>query len=94
MFMVQMVSTLLCVFQTSLFVFQLYEDMSTWRSELKKTATSVVPSLYKLEPAPGVKCPDRVAFIQDAATTLLQQSLFLRDGVDENVSYFLSVDFV
>ena len=38
MFMVQMVSTLLCAFQISLFVFQLYEDMSTWRSELKKNS--------------------------------------------------------
>ncbi|KAI5995117.1 hypothetical protein EDD15DRAFT_2366042 [Pisolithus albus] len=62
----------------------LYEDMSTWRSEMKKAAIGSAPLLYQLEPAPGVKCPDHIAFVQDAAAALLQQSLFLRHGVDEN----------
>jgi len=93
--MVQMVSTLFIrIPDLTVFVFQLYEDMSTWCSELKKMATSTAPSLYQLEPAPGVECPDRVTFVQDTATALLQQSLFLRDGVDENVSYSSSVDLV
>ena len=61
----------------TVFIFQLYEDMSTWCSELKKMAISIVPSLYKLEPAPGVKCRDQLMFVRDAATALLQQLLFL-----------------
>ena len=76
------------------FVFQLYKDLSTWRSELKKAAISSTPLFYKLEPAPGIECHDRVAFIQDAAAALLTQSIFLRDGVDENVSSSLHADFI
>jgi len=58
--------------------------MSTWRSEMKKVAISSSP-LYKLEPAPEVECDDHVAFAQDAAAALLNRSMFLRDGLDENV---------
>ena len=75
-------------------MFQLYEDLSTWRSELKKTAISSTRLFYRLEPAPGIECPDRVAFVQNVATTLPNQSLFLRDGVDENVSSSLYADFI
>jgi len=75
-------------------VLQLYEDLSTWCSELKKTAVSSTPLFYRLEPPPGVECHDRVAFIQEAAATLLNQSMFLRDGVDENVSSPLHADFI
>ncbi|KAI6004881.1 hypothetical protein EDD15DRAFT_2359797 [Pisolithus albus] len=53
----------------------LYEDLSTWRSEMKKAAISSAHLLYQLAPAPGVECPDRVAFVQDAAATLLNQSI-------------------
>ena len=75
-------------------MFQLYEDLSTWRSELKKAAISSTRLFYMLEPAPGIECPDRVAFVQNVATTLLTQSLFLRDGVDENMSSSLCADFI
>ena len=40
------------------------------------------------------QCPDCVAFVQNVATTLLTQSLFLRDGVDENMSSSLCTDFI
>ncbi|KIM60159.1 hypothetical protein SCLCIDRAFT_26800 [Scleroderma citrinum Foug A] len=62
----------------------LYEDLSTWHSELKKAAISSTHLFYRLKPAPGIECPDCVAFVQNATTALLTQSLFLRDGVDEN----------
>ena len=55
---------------------------------MKKTAISS-SVLYKLEPAAGVKCHDCIAFAQDAAAALLNQSMFLRDSLDENVSPFL-----
>jgi len=75
-------------------VFQLYKDLSTWHSELKKAAISSTPLFYKLEPALGIECHDRVAFVQDAAAALLTQLIFLRDGVDENVSSSLHADFI
>ena len=37
----------------------------------------------------GVECHDCIAFAQDAAAALLNQSMFLRDSLDENVSPFL-----
>ena len=68
--------------------------MSTWRSEMKKVAVISTSLFYGLDPGTGVECSDRVAFAQNAATELLQQSLFLRDGTDENVSFNLnSVSF-
>jgi len=75
-------------------VLQLYEDLSTWCSELKKTAVSSTALFYRLEPPLGVECHDCVAFIQEATATLLNQSMFLRDGVDENVSSPLRADFI
>jgi hypothetical protein len=65
---------------------QLYEDLSTWRSEIKKTAVIAAPRFYNLTPAPGTPCPDPNSFSQDAATELLRDSMFLRDGRDDNVS--------
>jgi len=57
---------------------------------MKKMKMAISSSvLYKLEPAAGVKCRDHIAFAQDAAAALLNQSMFLRNGLDENVSPFL-----
>ncbi|KAI6010462.1 hypothetical protein EDC04DRAFT_2610200 [Pisolithus marmoratus] len=69
----------------SAMVQMLYEDMSTWHSKLKKAAISSAPLLYQLEPVPGVECLDHVMFAQDATIALLHQSMFLRNGVDENI---------
>lgn len=55
---------------------------------MKKTAISS-STLYKLEPALGVECCDHILFAQDAAAALLNQSMFLRDSLDENVHPFL-----
>lgn len=63
--------------------------MSTWCSKMKKVAMISTSMLYKLEPGTDVNCNDHVAFAQNAAARLLQQSTFLRDGTDENISFDL-----
>ena len=70
---------------------QLYEDLLTWQSEMKKTAISVASTLYKLEP-PTLESAQHVAYVQDTAASLLEHLMFLRDGLDENVrTYALSL---
>ncbi|KAG1846146.1 hypothetical protein C8R48DRAFT_779640 [Suillus tomentosus] len=61
----------------------LYEDLSTWRSDLKKIAISIVPSMYNLIPSAEVPPQARTAWVENAAAELLDQSLFLRNSVDE-----------
>ncbi|KAG1847694.1 hypothetical protein DFJ58DRAFT_730105 [Suillus subalutaceus] len=62
----------------------LYEDLSTWRSDLKKTVASIVPSMYDLIPPSHVPPQQRAAWVEEAATELLKDAIFLRNGVDEN----------
>jgi hypothetical protein len=57
--------------------------LSTWRSDLKKIATSLVPSLYDIIPPSSVPAQERAAWVEEAATDLLKDSTFLRYGVDE-----------
>ncbi|KAG1903186.1 uncharacterized protein F5891DRAFT_978212 [Suillus fuscotomentosus] len=38
----------------------LYEDWSTWHSDLKKTAVAIAPTIYNLIPSPEVAMQDRV----------------------------------
>ncbi|KAG1785086.1 uncharacterized protein HD556DRAFT_1314535 [Suillus plorans] len=61
----------------------LYEDLSTWCSNLKKTAVAIAPTMYNLIPPPEVPMQDRVTWVQNTAKELLHDSLFLRNGVDE-----------
>ncbi|KAG1868172.1 hypothetical protein C8R48DRAFT_131700 [Suillus tomentosus] len=61
----------------------LYEDLSTWRSDLKKIVTSIAPSLYDLIPPSDIPPQERSAWVEEAVTTLLEDSAFLRYGVDE-----------
>ena len=63
---------------------------------MKKTAISVASAMYKLEPLElNIEPTQCVAHIQDTAAMLVQQSMFLRDGLDENVrsslNFILSV---
>ncbi|KAG1886285.1 hypothetical protein F4604DRAFT_1918011 [Suillus subluteus] len=67
----------------------LYDDLSTWQSDLKKTAISIAPSLYLLVPPLSVPIQERVAWIEQAAAELLKGSLFLRFGVDEQFNCVL-----
>ncbi|KAG1883997.1 hypothetical protein F4604DRAFT_1919810 [Suillus subluteus] len=68
---------------TRLSVLKLYDDLSTWRSDLKKTAISIAPSLYLLVPPLLVPVQEHVAWIEQTAAELLKGSLFLQFGVDE-----------
>ncbi|KAG1819136.1 uncharacterized protein BJ212DRAFT_1479246 [Suillus subaureus] len=61
----------------------LYEDLSTWHSDLKKIAISIMPSMYNLIPPAEVPPQARTAWVENAASELLDESFFLRDGVDD-----------
>ncbi|KAG1848103.1 hypothetical protein F4604DRAFT_1687831 [Suillus subluteus] len=61
----------------------LYEDLSTWRSDLKKIVTSIMPSLYDLILPSDIPPQECAAWVEEAVTTLLEDSTFLCYGVDE-----------
>ncbi|KAG1894672.1 uncharacterized protein F5891DRAFT_1194977 [Suillus fuscotomentosus] len=61
----------------------LYDNLSTWRSDLKKTAISTVPVSYLLVPPLSVPVQECAAWIEHAAAELIKGSFFLRFGVDE-----------
>ncbi|KAG1841211.1 hypothetical protein DFJ58DRAFT_732510 [Suillus subalutaceus] len=54
----------------------LYDDLSTWRSDLKKTAISIAPLSYSLIPLLSVPAQERAAWIEHAAAGLIKESLF------------------
>ncbi|KAG0692725.1 hypothetical protein DFH29DRAFT_882122 [Suillus ampliporus] len=70
----------------------LFEDLSTWHSDLKKTTISIMPSMYDLIPPSYIPPQEHATWVQEHAATLLEESLFLRNGVDSlgktrNVAY-------
>ena len=68
---------------------KLLDDMSTWRGGLKKTALNIARTFYDLQSSSGGG--DLIAQAERTATTFLHKSMFLRGGVDKNVSpYFLA----
>ncbi|KAG1798272.1 uncharacterized protein HD556DRAFT_1440613 [Suillus plorans] len=60
----------------------LYDDLSTWRSDLKKTAISIAPVSYSLIPPLSVPIQERAAWVEHAAAELIKGAFFLRFGVD------------
>ncbi|KAG1887799.1 hypothetical protein F4604DRAFT_1674959 [Suillus subluteus] len=62
----------------------LYNDLSTWRSDLKKTAISIAPLSYSLLPPPSVPPQQCATWVKRAAKDLLKGSSFLRFGIDQN----------
>ncbi|KAG1799691.1 uncharacterized protein HD556DRAFT_1439350 [Suillus plorans] len=62
----------------------LYDDLSTWRSDLKKTAISIAPLSYSLLPPPSISPQQRATWVERAAKDLLKGGSFLRFGVDQN----------
>lgn len=62
----------------------LYNDLTTWRSDLKKTAITLAPTIYTLVPPSNIPFQERTAWVESAATELLKISEFLRDGFDSN----------
>ncbi|KAG2148853.1 hypothetical protein DEU56DRAFT_926477 [Suillus clintonianus] len=61
----------------------LYEDLSTWRSDLKKIVINIVPSMYNLIPPPHIPPQQRAAWVTAAAGELLEDAKFLRNGLDD-----------
>ncbi|KAG2100473.1 uncharacterized protein F5147DRAFT_839244 [Suillus discolor] len=61
----------------------LYDDLSTWRSDLKKTAISIAPVSYSLIPPLSVPIQERAAWVEHAAAELIKEAFFLRFGVDD-----------
>lgn len=68
-----------------LLVIQLYEDLSTWRSELKKNVVFIASTMPGLVPPPTIPPQERASWVERAAAELKVGSKFLRDGVDEQV---------
>ncbi|KAG2109552.1 uncharacterized protein F5147DRAFT_772860 [Suillus discolor] len=62
----------------------LYEDLSTWHSELKKVVAGIMPSMYNLIPPLHVLPEQRATWIEEAAKKLLEDAIFLCYGVDQN----------
>ncbi|KAG2115110.1 uncharacterized protein F5147DRAFT_769572 [Suillus discolor] len=58
-------------------------NLSTWRSDLKKIAISIMPSMYNLIPSAEVPPQAHTAWVENAAAELLDKSLFLCNSVDE-----------
>ncbi|KAG1893127.1 uncharacterized protein F5891DRAFT_1196859 [Suillus fuscotomentosus] len=61
----------------------LYDDLATWHSDLKKIAIAITPSAYNLVPPATIPIQERTAWVENAATDLLDDLMFLCDGVDE-----------
>ncbi|KAG1902257.1 uncharacterized protein F5891DRAFT_978955 [Suillus fuscotomentosus] len=68
---------------TWLSVLKLYDDLSTWRSDLKKTAISIAPVSYSLIPPLSVPVQERAAWVEHTAAELIKEAFFLRFGVDD-----------
>ncbi|KAG1887502.1 uncharacterized protein F5891DRAFT_988155 [Suillus fuscotomentosus] len=68
---------------TRLSVLKLYDDLSTWRSDLKKTAISIAPVSYSLIPPLSVPIQERAAWVEHTAAELIKEAFFLRFGVDD-----------
>ncbi|KAG1895578.1 uncharacterized protein F5891DRAFT_1194100 [Suillus fuscotomentosus] len=63
----------------------LFEDLSTWRSDLKKITISITPSMYDLVPPSHVPPQERAMWVEEHAAKLLELSFFLRNAV---ISFF------
>ncbi|KAG1875911.1 hypothetical protein C8R48DRAFT_669165 [Suillus tomentosus] len=61
----------------------LYDDLATWCSDLKKITIAIAPSAYDLVPPATIPVQGRATWIEEAATDLLENYMFLCNGVDE-----------
>ncbi|KAG1756965.1 hypothetical protein EDB19DRAFT_1822171 [Suillus lakei] len=57
----------------------LYDDLATWRSDLKKIAISITPSTYGLSPPDDIPVQERAAWVQAAAVELLDNAIFRKE---------------
>ncbi|KAG2131049.1 hypothetical protein DEU56DRAFT_914583 [Suillus clintonianus] len=60
----------------------LYDDLATWRSDLKKIVVAITPSTYGLVPPADTAIQERAAWVEAAATELLDDGKFLHFGLD------------
>ncbi|KAG2096727.1 uncharacterized protein F5147DRAFT_778236 [Suillus discolor] len=60
----------------------LYDDLATWRSELKKIVIAIAPSAYGLVPPADIPIQEHAAWVEAAAADLLDDGKFLRYGLD------------
>ncbi|KAG1737369.1 hypothetical protein EDB19DRAFT_1829483 [Suillus lakei] len=63
-------------------ILKLYDDLSTWRLELKKTAIGLAPLAYLLIPSVSVPAQEHAMWVQNATLQLLAESKFLWFGLD------------
>lgn len=72
---------------TLLTIMQIYEDIATFRGELKTMARVISKEKYDfLPPGDANLTPgESIQYIKDAIAKLLDSGSFLRNGVDENV---------
>ncbi|KAG0693676.1 hypothetical protein DFH29DRAFT_1007045 [Suillus ampliporus] len=61
----------------------LYDDLSTWRSDLKKIVIAITPSLYSLIPPANLPAQEHANWVEAAAANLLDKLAYLHDGKDE-----------
>ncbi|KAG1792882.1 uncharacterized protein HD556DRAFT_1443965 [Suillus plorans] len=60
----------------------LFEDLSTWCSDLKRITISITPSMYDLVLPSHVPPQECATWVKEHAAKLLELSLFLCNGVD------------
>ncbi|KAG1765451.1 hypothetical protein EDD22DRAFT_951119 [Suillus occidentalis] len=58
-------------------------NLAMWCSDLKKVTITIIPSTYNLVPPATISIQECVAWVENATTDLLDDSMFLCDGVDE-----------
>ncbi|KAG2051843.1 hypothetical protein BDR06DRAFT_973419 [Suillus hirtellus] len=68
----------------------LYNDLTTWQSDLKKSVMSIAPVQYSLIPLPLVPTQLHAEWIEKATAALLANSLFLHHGVDSMFNCILN----
>ncbi|KAG6379784.1 hypothetical protein JVT61DRAFT_10323 [Boletus reticuloceps] len=70
----------------------IYNDISTFRCEIKKFVAQILPIHYQLYPPSSAKTdPERHKFVRDRAQALLHNWQFLHGEPDENVHAVLGI---
>ena len=61
-----------------------------WCSELKKVTIALAPAAFNLIPPHSTPSQEWVAWVENTTSNLLDQSVFLRNGFDDNVCPFFT----
>jgi hypothetical protein len=68
------------------FFFQVWEDGSTYRGELKTKAREIVSQCFDIFPQEQLGKKEHHNYIAHKVARLLEKGLFLRGGLDDEVS--------